>query len=132
MTNFFKKNLNDLLRYAKGSIPTHRMIMACFLVWAIGSMPGVAGEAPASAADGDNAVDLFSPVVVSPNAKRRAASSEVGRDAVHLNRAITDLPLNAKARFSLPGGASYEIVYDGRQDHPSGNVTWVRLSEGLR
>ncbi|MFZ1494731.1 MAG: reprolysin-like metallopeptidase, partial [Candidatus Competibacter denitrificans] len=93
-------------------------------------MPGVAGEAPASAADGDNAVDLFSPVVVSPNAKRRAASSEVGRDAVHLNRAITDLPLNAKARFSLPGGASYEIVYDGRQDHPSGNVTWSGYLKG--
>jgi len=27
-------------------------------------------------------------------------------------------------RSSLPRGVSYELIYDSRQDHPSGNVTW--------
>ncbi|MBL8260204.1 MAG: hypothetical protein JNM60_10385, partial [Candidatus Competibacteraceae bacterium] len=39
-------------------------------------------------------------------------------------RAIADLPLQAKARFALPRGVTYELVYDHRQVHPSGNVTW--------
>ncbi|HAO31571.1 MAG TPA: hypothetical protein DCQ84_01275, partial [Candidatus Competibacteraceae bacterium] len=54
----------------------------------------------------------------------RAQRATLGRDAIRLNRAIADLPLQAKARFALPRGVTYELVYDHRQVHPSGNVTW--------
>ncbi|MBK8509997.1 MAG: hypothetical protein IPL51_15570 [Candidatus Competibacteraceae bacterium] len=54
----------------------------------------------------------------------RARRATLGRDAIRLNRAIADLPLQAKARFALPRGVTYELIYDHRQVHPSGNVTW--------
>jgi len=80
--------------------------------------PPVGGEGP------DAVVDLFSPAAAPGAQAMRAQRATLGRDAIRLNRAIADLPLQAKARFALPRGVTYELVYDHRQVHPSGNVTW--------
>ncbi|MGB2682264.1 MAG: reprolysin-like metallopeptidase, partial [Candidatus Competibacter sp.] len=80
--------------------------------------PPVGGEGP------DAVVDLFSRAAPPGAQAMRTQRATLGRDAIRLNRAIADLPLQAKARFALPRGVTYELVYDHRQVHPSGNVTW--------
>ena len=57
-------------------------------------------------------------------------SVEAGRQAVQFNRALARLPLQSAARFSLPRGVSYELTFDNRLDHPSGNVTWIGALKG--
>lgn len=102
------------------------------LAWSLAttSVPVFAAGLPSSVSGTDQVVDLFTPVVPADARHMRASRSEVGRESVQLNRAITDLPLQANARFSLPRGVTYEVVYDSRQQHPSGNVTWTGYLKG--
>ena len=101
------------------------MIAALGLALAMSGLSALAAESGPPETAPDSAVELFSPAQPTGARAMRADRASVGRDAVRLNRTIVDLPLQAKARFSLPRGVSFDLVYDGRQDHPSGNVTWT-------
>ena len=101
-----------------------RIIAALGLALAMSGLPALAAESGRPGTASDSAVELFSPAQPTGARAMRAGRDGVGRNAVRLNRAIVDLPLQTKARFSLPSGVSFDLVYDGRQDHPSGNVTW--------
>ncbi len=101
-----------------------RLIAALGLALAMSGLPALAAESGSPATAADSAVELFSSAPSAGVQAMRGHRAGVGRNAVRLNRAIVNLPLQAKARFSLPRGVTYELVYDGRQDHPSGNVTW--------
>jgi uncharacterized repeat protein (TIGR02543 family) len=94
------------------------------LALASGSLPAVAAESGPQVTVPDSAVELFAPAAATHARTLRAEQARVGREAVRLNRAITRLPLQGRARFSLPRGVSYELIYDNHVDHPSGNVTW--------
>ncbi|MBK9950681.1 MAG: hypothetical protein IPP10_03890 [Candidatus Competibacteraceae bacterium] len=99
-------------------------VVALGLTLLASGLSAVAAESEPQAVAPEAAVELFAPAPATGPQAARAGRARVGREAVRLNRAIADLPLQAKARFSLPRGVSYELVYDNRQDHPSGNVTW--------
>lgn len=101
-----------------------RLIAALGLALAMSGLPALAAESGSPATAADSAVELFSSAPSAGVQTMRGHRAGVGRNAVRLNRAIVNLPLQAKARFSLPRGVTYELVFDGRQDHPSGNVTW--------
>jgi uncharacterized repeat protein (TIGR02543 family) len=101
-----------------------RLIAALGLALAMSGLPALAAESGSPATAADSAVELFSSAPSAGVQAMRGHRAGVGRNAVRLNRAIVNLPLQAKARFSLPRGVTYELVFDGRQDHPSGNVTW--------
>lgn len=90
----------------------------------IGSLPVSAAGSSSSAGESDAVLDLYTPVVTTDARYMRAIRSELGRDSIQINRSMADLPLQAKARFTLPRGIVYEVVYDSRQQHLSGNVTW--------
>ncbi len=129
MANFF--NLFAFPAPSGSSRPVRRVvpprrcrIAALGLVLAVSGLPAVAAEPESAVAASDGTVELFSPAAATGIQTMRAGRAEAGRKAVRFNRAIADLPPSAKARFSLPRGVSYELVYDSRQDHPSGNVTW--------
>jgi hypothetical protein len=102
-----------------------RLIAALGLALAMSGLPALAAESGSPATAPDGAVELFSSAPATGVQAMRRHRNGVGRNAVRLNRAIVNLPLQAKARFSLPRGVSFDLVYDGRQDHPSGNVTWT-------
>jgi uncharacterized repeat protein (TIGR02543 family) len=108
----------------RAASPRRRLIAALGLALAVGGASAIAAESEPPQTAPDSAVELFSSTPKAGLQTMRAGQAIVGREAVQLNRAIADLPLHAKVRFSLPRGVTYELVYDGRQDHPSGNVTW--------
>ncbi|MFO1371324.1 MAG: M12 family metallo-peptidase [Candidatus Competibacteraceae bacterium] len=89
---------------------------------------------PQSAATLDNLPALFvnSELSASGVQQRSGATSQarVGYYARRFNRQLIGLPLQSKASFDLPRGARYEIVYDRRVDHPSGNTTWIGHVQG--
>ena len=129
MTNFL--NLFSFSAVASSSSSVRRAISprgwriaALSLALAASGLPVVAAESGTPVAGPDSAVELFSPAAETGVRAMRAGRAGVGREAVRFNRAIADQPLHAKAQFSLPRGVSYELIYDSRQDHPSGNVTW--------
>lgn len=72
----------------------------------------------------NNVVELFAPVS-STEKSAQSVQAGVGRQAVQFNRTLNKMPLQGTARFSMTRGGSYDVVYDRRIDHPSGNVTWV-------
>ncbi len=111
-------------RSTLATTPRRRWVAALGLALAMSGASAIAAEPEPPQATPDNTVELFSSTPKVSLQALRAGQATVGRQAVQLNRAIADLPLHAKARFSLPQGGTYELVYDNRQDHSSGNVTW--------
>ena len=129
MANFFNRSVfqsdSGSLRAVQRRLPLRRRwAVALGLTLLASGLSAVAAESEPQAAAPEAAVELFAPAPATGPQAARAGRARVGREAVRLNRAIADLPLQTKARFSLPFGVSYELVYDNRQDHPSGNVTW--------
>ena len=72
----------------------------------------------------NNVVELFVPGSIAEKTAQSALVG-VGRQAVQFNRTLNKMPLQGTARFSMTRGGSYDVVFDRRIDHPSGNVTWV-------
>ena len=129
MANFLHQSLfqkdNSSFSALRSHSPARRRSVVALGLTLLGSgLSAVAAEPGPQAVAPEAAVELFAPAPATGPQAMRAGRAGVGREPVRLNRAIADLPLRAKARFSLPFGVSYELVYDGRQDHPSGNVTW--------
>ncbi|HCK80388.1 MAG TPA: hypothetical protein DIC59_02840 [Candidatus Competibacteraceae bacterium] len=129
MASFFNRSIfqNDsgFLRAIQRRLPLRRCPVVALGLTLLGSgLSAVAAGPGPQAVAPEAAVELFAPAPATGPQAMRAGHARIGREPVRLNRAIADLPLRAKARFSLPFGVSYELVYDGRQDHPSGNVTW--------
>ena len=118
------QNHKCLPRFAPATTLHRRWVAALGLALAMIGISAIAAEPESPQATPNNTVELFSSTPRVNLQALRAGQTTVGRQAVQLNRAIADLPLHAKARFSLPQGGTYELVYDNRQDHSSGNVTW--------
>ena len=121
MANFFNRSVfqsdSGSLRAVQRRLPLRRRwAVALGLTLLASGLSAVAAESEPQAAAPDQLVELFAPVSVTGAQPMRASRAGIGREAVRLNRAIADLPLQAKARFSLPRGVSYELVYDNRQD----------------
>lgn len=108
----------------KDLIPTTRW----FLLIALNSLLLMVGlwVSAADAADSGSepVMMLFSPIATPGVRPLRTGHSAAGHQAIRLNRAMADLPLHARTRFTTPDGTAYDVIYDNRQDHPSGNVTW--------
>ena len=129
MANFLHQSLfqkdNSSFSALRSHSPARRRSVVALGLTLLGSgLSAVAAEPGPQAVEPEAAVELFAPAPATGPQAMRVPRAALGRDAIRLNRAIADLPLQAKARFALPRGVTYELVYDHRQVHPSGNVTW--------
>lgn len=94
------------------------------------SSPSTAAPSTVAA---DSLPELFLNDAASAAGVQRSSARDktrTGHYAMRFNRQLTTLPLQSRTRLSLPRGAGYEVVYDRRFDHASGNTTWVGHLQG--